>query len=50
MGEVEKEYFLIKEFCEDEYEEIEMKKWIKKKGVEEVYEIVHALFYDGIDS
>lgn len=49
MGEDEKRDFLVKDFCEDEYEEKEMKKWISSKGIEEVYQIVKSLFFDGED-
>lgn len=44
MEEHEKNQFLFNEFCEDEYERLEMKKWISEKGITSVYEIVQDLF------
>lgn len=41
----EKEYFLLHKYCKDAYEEAEMKKWIKEKGLDHVYHIVIDMFY-----
>lgn len=45
-----KEIFLLDTYCEDLYEQIEMKKWINEKGVDIVYDIVIDMFYNNDDT
>lgn len=45
MNTEDKEYFLINTYCQEAYEQYEMKKWIQEKGIERVYEMVIELFY-----
>lgn len=47
MKQDEKIEFLINTYCENEYEQNEMKKWIHEKGVELVYDTIISLFYTG---
>lgn len=49
MKEQEKMDFLIKELCDDEEEVKELKEWINRTGIDQVYDRIHGLFYEEED-
>lgn len=49
MKEQEKMDFLVKELCDNEEEIKELKEWIQRAGLDQVYGRIHELFYEEED-
>lgn len=49
MKEQEKMDFLVKELCDSEEEVKELKEWINRSGLNQVYDRIRELFYEEED-